>query len=48
MTYNIFNFDEEEPDAWTYDVKECFSDEQKTNVNFRLPADKVHVYISLK
>lgn len=41
MTYNLFDFDETEPDAWLFDVSECYTDDQKTNVNFRIPGDQV-------
>lgn len=40
MTYNIFDFSEEEPDTFIYDVSSCFTDDQITNVNFKLPGDQ--------
>jgi len=40
ITYNIFNFNEEEPDAWVYDVANCFMDEQKSNVQFYLQGNQ--------
>ncbi|KAF6017567.1 hypothetical protein EB796_024128 [Bugula neritina] len=40
VTYNIFDFNEEEPDKWTYDVATCFSDDQKSNVHFYIKGDQ--------
>ena len=40
ISYNIFDFDEEEPDTWRFDVSDCYTDDQKTNVVFKLPSDQ--------
>lgn len=40
MTYNIYDFDESEPDIWRFDISSCFTDEQKTNVWFQIPGDQ--------
>lgn len=36
---NIFGFDESEPSFDRYDISNCFSDDQKKSVSFKLPAD---------
>ncbi|XP_067938774.1 uncharacterized protein [Watersipora subatra] len=40
MSYNIFDFNEEEPNIWVYDISKCFTDDQKWNVQFKLPGDQ--------
>lgn len=41
ISYNLYDFDDSEPDTWRYDVSECYSDDQKTSVILRLKGDKV-------
>lgn len=40
FTYNIYDFDEEEPDTGVFDISHCFADDQKKNVQFKLSGDE--------
>lgn len=37
MTYNVFNFDERQPDLYHYDFGFCYMADQKEEVTFKLP-----------
>ncbi|KAF6017566.1 hypothetical protein EB796_024127 [Bugula neritina] len=40
LTYNIFDFNEDEPNPWVFDVANCFRDDQKSNVHFYIEGDQ--------